>query len=418
MRDTLLRTPVRTIAFVNRSAFSAGALVAIASQDIYLAPGASMGAATPVDGAGETAGEKTISAVRSTFRATAEARGRDPRIAEAMVDPAVEIEGLTAQGQLLTLTATEAQRWGYADGLADSREDVLAAAGLSGATMRETAPGLAENVVRFLTRPVVASLLISLGLLLIWADVSSGGVGLGLALGLGLMGLFFWGHFLAGLAGWEGVALVVLGVVLLAAELFVIPGFGIAGLLGAGALLGGLFLSLVGGPVITGADVTRAAGTVAGTLVLLVAGGALALRFLPASYLASGLVLRSRVGLPEPAQHRGRRRWWQWWRHAGWAAPAVRTPSSMSRRALADPESFHGAAGVAWSDLRPAGIAVFDGKRVDVVTRGDYIPAGTPVEVLADEGYRRVVRRAGGAQDEEPAVGETVASNGTPAAVR
>ncbi|MGH2367246.1 MAG: NfeD family protein, partial [Chloroflexota bacterium] len=369
MRDAILASPVRTIAYVNRSAFSAGALVAIAARELYMAPGAVMGAATPVVSTGETADEKVISAVRSTFRATAELRGRDPRVAEAMVDPAVEIEGLVEQGQLLTLTTTEAQQWGYADGVAANRQELLAATGLSDATVHETAPGLAENVVRFLTTPVVASLLISLGVLLIWADVASGGVGLLAVVGLTLLAAFFWGHFLAGLAGWEGVALVLLGLVLLAAEVFLIPGFGVAGILGLAALLGGLFLSLVGGRILTADDLVRAGSTVGIALALAIAGGVLVLRFLPASHLLPGMVLHARVGLPDASPKRLRR---------GWLAGALtgnRTPTTGTGRSTAaqrgESRSLRGATGVALSDLRPAGIAQIAGQRVDVVTRGD-----------------------------------------------
>ncbi|MDQ4099863.1 MAG: hypothetical protein M3121_05135, partial [Chloroflexota bacterium] len=153
MRDAILGAGVPTVAFVNREAFSAGALITIASERIYMTPGAVYGAATPVDGSGETASEKVISAVRSTFRATAEERGRDPEIAAAMVDPDVEIDGLVGPDQLLTLTTTEARRVNYADGVAADRTDLLALTGLQGADVVETSPGLAENVVRFLTNP-------------------------------------------------------------------------------------------------------------------------------------------------------------------------------------------------------------------------------------------------------------------------
>jgi membrane-bound serine protease (ClpP class) len=160
MRDAILDSPVRTIAFVNRTAFSAGALVAISANEVYLTPGAVIGAATPVTAMGETTDEKAISAVRSTFRATAELRGRDPRIAEAMVDPSIEIEGLVTRDQLLTLTTTEAQARGYADGVTQNYQELLHATGLSGAVVQEISPTLAENIVRFLTSPVIASLLI------------------------------------------------------------------------------------------------------------------------------------------------------------------------------------------------------------------------------------------------------------------
>ncbi len=111
MQDTLLDADVRTIAFVNRTAFSAGALIAIAAEEIYMVPGAVMGAATPVDAAGETASEKVVSAVRKTFKTTAEVRGREPLVAEAMVDPDVAIDGLVAWSELLTLTTNEATTW-------------------------------------------------------------------------------------------------------------------------------------------------------------------------------------------------------------------------------------------------------------------------------------------------------------------
>lgn len=113
MRDTLLGSGGPTIAFVDRTAFSAGALITIACREIYMTPGTVMGAATPVDGGtGETASEKIVSAVRTTFKATVEARGRDLHVAEAMVDPDVVIDGLVTRGELLTLTTTEATAWG------------------------------------------------------------------------------------------------------------------------------------------------------------------------------------------------------------------------------------------------------------------------------------------------------------------
>jgi membrane-bound serine protease (ClpP class) len=199
MRDALLAADVPTIAFVDRTAFSAGALVALASEQIYLTPGAAMGAATPVDGAtGETASEKTVSAVRTTFKATAEARGRDPRVAEAMVDPDVAIDGLVGRGELLTLTTAEAVAWGYADGVADDLDGVLAAAGLAGARVVETTPSLAERAVRFVTDPVAASLLIVLAVLLIVGDFFVEGFGLAGAAGLACSRSF------SGATSWPG----------------------------------------------------------------------------------------------------------------------------------------------------------------------------------------------------------------------
>lgn len=245
MRDRILDTPVPVVAFVNREAFSAGALITIASDQIWMTDGAVFGAATPIDGAtGETAGEKTISAVRSTFRATAEKQGRDPIIAEAMVDPAVVVDGLDSATSLLTLTTTQARDHGYADGVANDRDALLDALGLGQAPVDVASMSIPERAVSWITDPIVASLLILVGMALIVVDGLIGGFGIVAVAGVGCLALFFWGHYLAGLAGWEDLALIVVGLILIALEAFVIPGFGIAGMLGTVSLIGGLVLAM------------------------------------------------------------------------------------------------------------------------------------------------------------------------------
>ncbi|HEV2128101.1 MAG TPA: hypothetical protein VGR22_05720 [Thermomicrobiales bacterium] len=245
MRDAILDTAIPVVAFVNRQAFSAGALITIASDEIWMTPGAVFGAATPISGAtGETADEKTISAVRSTFRATAEEQGLDPEIAEAMVDPNVVVEGLDGPNSLLTLTTEQALAYDYADGVAQSREDLLAELGFEDVEVVVASPTFFERVVRFITDPALASILILLGLAMVVLDGLVGGFGVMALIGAGLLGIFFYGHLLAGFAGWEDVVLVVVGLILIAIEVFVIPGFGVAGLLGGISLIGGLVLAM------------------------------------------------------------------------------------------------------------------------------------------------------------------------------
>jgi membrane-bound serine protease (ClpP class) len=395
MRDALLGSSVRTIAFVDRTAFSAGALIAIAADEIYMAPGAVMGAATPVDGAtGEAADEKVISAVRTTFRATAEARDRNPVVAEAMVDPNVSIEGLVTRGQLLTMTTNEADTWGYADGIASTNAQVLDQAGLGAVRLIETEPSLAERVVRFITDPAVATLLITFGILLLIGDFFVEGFGLAGAAGIALLALFFWGHSLAGLTGWEDIALVVLGLILIAVEILVIPGFGIAGLLGLAALLGGFFLAMLGRDIQTPEGIERSATTIlvafVATAVGLVAGVVFLTRGSRSRQLRR-LVLDSTVTASSaPA-----------------ARPALagldlfgasaRLPREQREDTSAQVVKHQRASGaredVALSDLRPSGIARIGGMRVDVVTAGEHIAAGSPIEVVRDEGYRLIVRQ-------------------------
>jgi membrane-bound serine protease (ClpP class) len=395
MRDALLDSDVHTIAFVDRTAFSAGALIAIACQEIYMTPGAVLGAATPIDGAtGETASEKIVSAVRTTFKATAEARGRDPLVAEAMVDPDVVIDGLVTRGELLTLTTTEATDWGYNDGVAANRAEVLTTAGLANALVIETEPSLAERFVRFITDPVVSSLLITAGVLILIADLFVEGFGLGGAVGLGLLALFFWGHYLAGLTGWEDLALVLLGLILIAIEIIVVPGFGIPGVLGLAALLGGLFLAMLGREIQTPEGIAQAGLTILASLIGIVIGIVGIFAFLSRGRRLGKLVLHSAVGGVEVTDVRSAAGWLGWF-GASSRLPRdaeVRLPSGQDVEQTGTPAPV-GSPDIALSDLRPSGIASIDGQRVDVVTSGEHIPAGEPIEVVNDEGYRRVVRR-------------------------
>jgi membrane-bound serine protease (ClpP class) len=408
MRDSLLDSPVRTVALVDSTAFSAGALVAIACTDIHMTPGAVMGAATPVaGGTGEVADEKTISAVRSTFEATAEERGRDPEVAGAMVDPDVEVDGLVEAGQLLTLTTSQAVDFGYADGVVADRAALLEELGLNDREQVETSPSLAERLVRVITGSVVASLLLTVGMLALIADLLSGGVGVGVVAGLGLLALFFWGHMLAGLTGWEDVALVVLGLVLIAVEVFVVPGFGVPGVLGLATLLGGAFLAMINRDLdfVTNDDLVRAAVTVSATFLAIVVGLFAVLALVSRRRPREGLILHARLGVGEPAIERAPSGWLRWFdatarlradrTTAGPAdehGPAV--AASDAPPVAADRErSLVGVTGTALSDLRPSGVADIDGERVDVVTLGDYVRRGERIEVVRDDRYRRVVRR-------------------------
>jgi len=372
IKDTVLSSGVRTIAFVNRQAFSAGALIALAADEIHMVPGSSMGAATPVSGTtGETADEKVISAVRKAFASTAEARGRDPAIAEAMVDSSVEIQGLTESGKLLTLTTVEALEWGYADGTADNLTDLLQKLGLAGQEVIQTAPSPAEVLVRFLTNSVVSSLLISLGFLGLIFEIMTAGWGIGGTVGVVCLGLFFFGHVLAGLAGWEGITLVIVGLILIAVEIFVIPGFGVAGILGILAFLGGLYMSMVG-DFSSGQQLIRAGYILAASLLVMLVGTWLLLNYLPHKRSFRGLFLLESVA-------------------------AVGRPAKQGQEGEDQPEpreeySLVGSRGVALTPLRPSGIAWIGGRRIDVVTEGDWIEAGAPVEVIMDTGYRRVVQ--------------------------
>jgi len=371
IRDALLRAPVRTVAFVNKRAISAGALISLAAEKIAMADGGTIGAATPVEiglpgGPAQPVAEKTVSYVRKEFRATAESRKRPPRLAEAMVDADVKIPGLVDKGKLLTLTTTEALKHKLADFRADTVEDVLAALDLANADVRRAGQTWAETVVRFLTHPVVSSLLMTIGILGIVVELRTPGFGVPGVLGITSLALFFWGHWLVRLVGWEEILLVGGGLVLLAIEVFVTPGFGVTGVLGIAALLAGLGLSLVGAGA-TWEAVLIAVGRVALSLLVAIGASLVLLRFMRHLPFGRQLILQTELTA-----------------HEGFASAPEADRAWLGKR------------GTAASTLRPAGIADIEGERVDVVSDGEFIEVGESITVVRVDGNRIVVRRLRG----------------------
>ncbi len=368
IRDALLNARVRTVAFVNKRAISAGALIGLAAENLVMAGGGTIGAATPVQMGqsgtqAQPVSEKTVSYVRKEFRATAESRKRPPLIAEAMVDADVAIRGVVEKGKLLTFTTEEALKHKLIDFRADTLESVLQQLKLEGAEIRRASPNWAENLVRWLTHPVVSSLLITLGMLGIIVELRTPGFGVAGGLGIASLSLFFWGHWLVQLVGWEELLLALGGVVLLVLEIVVIPGFGIAGVLGIAAILAGLILSLVGAGD-TSDVVLEAAGRVVFSLLVALIASLVILRFLPRLPFGRRLVLETGLGTG----------------HEHGSAPD-------------SDERWMAKQGRASSPLRPAGIAEIEGKRVDVVSDGEMIDAGEIIEVTRVDGNRIVVRR-------------------------
>jgi membrane-bound serine protease (ClpP class) len=360
--DDVRTARIPVYAYVNPRAYSAGALIAIASNGIYMRPGAVIGAATPVDGQGTRASEKMVSAMRGEFRAVAEQRGLNPRLAEAMVDENVEVPGVTRKGQLLTLSTGEAVRLGFAKGQVADESALLAAIGYPGAQIVSTETNWAETIVRFLTNPLVSPMLLSLGILGLVFEIKTGAFGIGGLLSLVSLGLFFGSSFLLGLAGWEEVLLLGLGVIALAVEIFIIPGFGVAGIVGIAAIVASMILAMIGGHPTTG-DIAQALAVLGASLFITAAVVYAWLRHLPNSGRFSGLLLKG-AGT----------------REAGFTTAPSR-PELVGRD------------GVALTDLRPSGAARIGDERLDVVTEGEYVAQGSRVQLVRSDGYRHVVRK-------------------------
>lgn len=347
--------------YIRGRAISAGAYIALSGQKLVMAPDAVIGASQPRTLEGQEVPAKEMAAMKKMFRAAAEARAErtgvelDPLVAEAMVDPEVEIEGVVARGELLVLTANTALELGYADLIADNREVALSMLGLDELTLVQLRQTPAEGLVRFLTDPYVSPFLLSIGFAALFIELFTAGFGVAGILGFTCLGLYFGARLFSGLAGVEVVLLFALGIILLAVEAFLIPGFGVAGILGLASIAGSIVLSYT-----TSSQGLLSLGMAISWTAFLTA---VAFQYLRKSRVFDRLVLQTSLSAEE----------------------------GYSSGPLYD--NYLGRTGTTISPLRPAGRMEFeDGERLDVVSEGSYIPAGKKVKVMKTEGRRIVVR--------------------------
>ncbi|GEM_PF-26695 len=371
IRDILLDAEVPTIVWIHREAISAGALIALAHDFILWSSASTMGAATPIQLAGgeaEPVDEKMTSFMRSAMRATAEAKGRDGKVAEAMVDKDISLPPHAGKGWLLTVAHSQAQDLGLWDGNAESLEEVLAWAGLEGAQVLRPEENWAESVARFLTDPVVSSILMSVGVLGIIIEFYTPGFGFAGIVGLLSLLLFFAGHMVVMLVGWEEVALFVVGAALLAVEILIIPGFGVAGVAGAAAIIASLLLALVGVEFSVALDLGIAGKALFQVMASLATAGVLfvlLLRYLPSTRPMKRLILSLPFGAEDGV---------------------VALPQGLHEAEILGQE------GLTLTHCRPVGKASLVGRKIDVSSEGEVIPKGTRVRVIKVEGPRIVVR--------------------------
>ena len=384
IRDGLLGTKAKTIAFVNRRAISAGSLISMACDLIVMTPGASMGAATPIQISGgkvKAVGEKVVSYMRKEMKSTAEAKGRRGDLAEAMVDRDVEIHDIDPKlaesisglkkGKLLTMTTKEALTLGMADMEVATQDELRRTLGIDKLPVVRPHVNWAEKVARFLTDPIVSGILMTLGMLGLLLELYTPGFGLAGIFGAICLALFFFGHMIANLAGWGHVLLFVSGLVLLGVEVFVIPGFGVVGLSGILLIVASLVLAVAGAGGLGFkvawhlGYISRALAVVMASVVVTAVAGYLMTKYLPRSRFLGQMILQ--------------------------VHPVALGESGASTDGATEALEI-GATGRAVSLLRPAGKVRFANRTRSVVAEGDYVSKGTEVEVVRFEAGRPVVR--------------------------
>ena len=368
IRDAILDAEPLTVAFINRRAISAGALISLACDKIVMVKGGSIGASTPVSGTGEKAGDKYVSVMRAEMRATAERTGRDVEIAEAMVDERIDIPGFSEEaGRPATLTTDQALHYRVADETAETLVEALKIYDLQDAEIVEIEINWAEVVVRFLTHPVITSILLSVAVFGLIAEVRTPGWGLGGTLALVALSLFFGSHLVVRLAEWDELLLFVVGLVLLFVEIVLIPGFGFVGLAGILCMAASLMLTRLPSFQWWSIDqVSAVVGQLALSMILGIAGSIVLLKSLPRLGAFNRLILGSRTSASE-----------------GYVSAPTEGDADLV-----------GQEGVTVSELRPVGVGMFGGRRLDIIAEGEYIDEKTAVRIIEARGSRIVVRPA------------------------
>ncbi|GAA4835336.1 NfeD family protein [Algivirga pacifica] len=368
IRTMLLQVTQPTYVLIDKNAASAGALIALACDSIYMASGANIGAATVVNGQQQAMPDKYQSYMRSMMRSTAEANGRDPKIAEAMVDESLEVEGISDAGKVLTFTTQEAMQFGFCEGQQESLKGVLTQLDIPSYELTTYHLTVAERVIAFFMNPLISGVLILVILGGIYFELQTPGVGFPIAAAILAAIFYFTPYYLNGLAAnWE-IILFFVGLLLLALEAFVIPGFGVAGVSGLICTIGGLVLVMLNNDWL---DFTFVSSErIVEAIVVAMSGFVFS--------VAGAIALGSRL-LTSPMFKR----------------IALEQTFSKEEGYTSDflYEHHIGSVGVAHTVLRPSGKVMINGDLYDAFTRGGYIDKGEKVEVVEQTGAALKVQK-------------------------
>lgn len=353
--DTIRASDIPVTAFVNHRALSAGAFIALNADQIYMTPNGKMGAAAIIDGEGNAADQKSESLWLAEMSDAAEKQGRDPKYALAMADVDIDAKEAGApKGELLTFNTDRALQFGYAEGEAKNMDDLLQKLNLAGASVQYDEVSFAEKVARFLTHPIVIPILLSIASLGLIVELYSPGFGVPGTMGVTALLLFFYGHLVAGFAGYETLFLFLAGIVLIILELF-LPG-GIVGVIGLICVVVSLFLA-------AGSFTEMAISILIATAVSIIAV------ILLTKVLGKRMKFFKKFILTDSTN-----------KESGYVSNETR-------------DDLVGQIAVTATALRPSGTIVFGDERIDVVSEGAFIDKDEQVKIVKAEGSRIVVRK-------------------------
>lgn len=368
IRTKLMLFPIPVYVLIENNAASAGALISLACDSIYMTPGSTIGAATVVNQNGEQVPDKYQSYMRKKMRATAEHNGRNPDIAEAMVDPDKIVPGVSDSGKVVTFTVEEAIKFGFCEAQVNSVDEVLERVGAASATKITYAPTTIDKIIKWLISPYISGLLLLVIIGGIYFELQSPGIGFPLAAALLAAVVYFAPYYLQGLAeNWE-ILLFVIGVLLIGLELFVIPGFGIAGISGIILVIAGLTTSMVGN---NGFDFTF---VLPQNLItsFIVATSALLVSVVGIVLLAPTLLLKGPWGglvlkTTQPAK-------------SEWITKSTQNLVELHSE------------GIALTRLMPGGKVEINGVTYDAVAQSGYIEQGAAIQVISTSTVQLIVK--------------------------
>ena len=363
IKNYIIESDIPVVAYINKNALSAGALISLSCEAIYMSDGSIIGAATPVYMKGneiEKAGEKEISAMRAAMRSSAERSKKNVRIAEAMVDETIILskrnDGIDLDDKtLLTLSVEEALKVNIADGKANSIIDIIKLRNLSeNSTIINVEEEKYDYILRFLINPAVLSALISIGIIGVYIELKTPGFGIGGVISIIAFSIFFFAQVFVGESGFLAPAIFFLGIVLLAIEIFVIPGFGITGILGILGIVAGIFMSF---------GINNIAQAVLVVFVSLIAD--IILIIILARFILKSKGFKNIVALETDT--------------AGYH-------SSVSY------DNLLGCEGITDTFFRPSGNIIINDKKYDAITEGEFINKGAKIKVILVEGNKIVIK--------------------------
>lgn len=371
IRTAILQSKIPVWVFIDNNAASAGALISIACDSIYMRSGANIGAATVVDQTGKPLPDKYQSYMRSTMRSTAEATGRDPDIAQGMVDPRVYIPGVTDTGQVITFTTSEAIKYKFCNAEADNIEEILKITGKEGFKVVEQKLTATDKIIGFLTKPMISGLLIMIIIGGIYFELQTPGVGFPLAAATLAAIVYFAPLYIEGLAAnWE-ILIFIIGVILLLVELFAIPGFGVAGISGIILIVTGLTLSMIDNIGFNFTGVPFQGVVVAFFIVIIASFFSLISSFFLTRKLFGGHTMFGDLAL-------------------------LTTQQSNEGYVSSDAHytEMKGTEGIAFTMLRPAGKVEIEDQIFDAVAESGFIDRGEKIRVVKYENAQLIVRKA------------------------